>query len=138
MGKVQIAHPLARAEAKVFELARIEDAVELIVGCSEEPLAHFGFVRLEPSRLTGRAREPLTVLLAYSEKPAEVVLLRRASLDGEEIENLDEELRLSPARPSHGLDETLETRKKTIVSDAQEGAGSRTRSSTPRPLPPRV
>ena len=54
------------------------------------------------------------------QEPLKIFRLVRTTLDGQEIDDLNEELRPSVAGFAHGVDQLFQSREKSIVTDAQQ------------------
>src|SRR6185369_532496 len=62
------------------------------------------------------------MLISDLEEPLKIFLWIGTALDGEKIDDLNEELRLTVARFADGFDESLQSRKESIMTDAQQRA----------------
>jgi len=119
VGEVRVVDGLAVAVLQVARLARGEQAQELVVGEPGKRLAHLPVAPASGLRVA-EAHQPLAVGGAQGEEAAHEGLLRRAPLDREEIDDLDQEARAAPRARAHHLDQLPQAGYEALVADAQE------------------
>ena len=112
---LDVGHALAKPEVHRLDLARAQDLAELVVRQLQQPFAD---VVVRPAiarrclarRIRCRSRLPAAcaaMIVGDLQVPAEECLACRPPADGQEVDDLDEQLRPSAAGPPHGFDERV-------------------------------
>src|SRR5258706_1746303 len=117
---MEVVHALAVSEFEVLDLARLQDREERLVRDREQRSTDFIVAPARRGLVPGDPRQALAVNVRELEEPADVLLLLRPALHGEEVDDLDEELRLAPRALADDFDELSQPGEEAVVPDAQE------------------
>src|ERR1700722_19789170 len=110
---MDVGHALAIAEIERFQLAGVEDLLQLIVWESSEPRAHVWLGRIG-------AAECVSMVVRDAEELREVPRRIRAAANGQEIDDLNEEPRLTAARLADHAHEVTQAGQKAVVADSKQ------------------
>ncbi len=117
--EVSVGDALAVAHPQALPLPIGEDRVEALVFQLDQSLAERRLVALGELREPGVLQPPTELVVDLQEAPEEL-LLRRSPLDGEEVDQLNEEARPSVRCFAHRFGERLQSGHETVVADAQQ------------------
>src|SRR2546423_778105 len=120
--QVHVGDALAVAIAQRFKLALVEHLFDQFVRRGGEKTANVRVIRDKPAHVSGGLCKRRAMTLLQDKETREEFLFLRAALDGEEIDDLNEQARVAVTGAAHRFDQLAQARDEAVVADPEQRA----------------
>src|SRR6267143_4641670 len=118
---MHVSNVFAITKAKGFQLTLIEYLFNYVICSGVKKFPHSLCNCSQPCRAGCNFGQRLAMSVSYSQKTIEVLLSFRASLHGEEVDDLDEEPGVALARISDGFNQFAESWNEPVMTNSKQG-----------------